>query len=210
MKKLIIITAGSGSREVLLAIEEINRISPTWEILGFVDENPDLIGKEIDGYPVIDPKKQKITNDVYGICGNANGEIRERLSNEYIEKYKIDLATIIAPNVTIRKNFEVGPGSIIMPDVAISFDVKLGKGVFVLWKVLIAHHVRLGDYSTIFSCAKMTGKCTVGDFSTIGASSTINVGVNIGKNCFIGIGSLIYSDIIDNKRVITHPRQIIK
>ena len=73
MKKLIIITAGSGSREVLLAIEEINRISPTWEILGFVDENPDLIGKEIDGYPVFDHKKQ---NYKYHYCAKDKNHLQ--------------------------------------------------------------------------------------------------------------------------------------
>jgi len=44
-KKIFIFSAGPGGRDVLRIIDDINENLPTWEILGFVDKDPELIGQ---------------------------------------------------------------------------------------------------------------------------------------------------------------------
>jgi len=39
MKKVIIIGAGGVGREVALIINQINNFKPTWNIIGFLDDN---------------------------------------------------------------------------------------------------------------------------------------------------------------------------
>lgn len=210
MDKLLLYTAGSGSREALLAIKQLNEYKQTWKILGFVDKDPKIIGTELDGYPVFGPDHKEHAKDVYGICCILNPKIRKRLIEEDIEGQGLRLATIIHPSVRIPDDFEVGPGSVIMPSVQVSFDVKLGKGVFVLWNALLGHNLRAGDYTTILSSASITGGCTIGENSIIGAGATLNVNVSIGKDSIVGIGTTVLRNVGDNKSVVALPRQIVR
>ena len=209
MKKLLIYTAGSGSREVLLAIRQQNAIEPIWDILGFVDEDPKIIGSEVDGYPVFGPDHNEIANDVFGICGIMDSRIRMRIVEELIENKGISLASFIHPSVNLPGDFEAGPGTIIMPSVNISFNVKLGKGNFILWDVLLGHHLRTGNYATILSSAKITGGCSIGNRAIIGAGSTLTVGVSIGNDSLVGYGTTVLQNVGDNTSIVSLPRQIV-
>ena len=51
-KKLYIIGAGGFGREVSWLVERINADTPSWEIAGFIDDNPVFHGNEERGYPV--------------------------------------------------------------------------------------------------------------------------------------------------------------
>lgn len=209
MKKLLIYTAGSGSREVLLAIQQMNELKPTWDILGFVDEDPNIIGKEVDGYPVYGPEHKEIASDVFGFCGIMNPKIRQRLVEEQIEGKGLLLATLIHPTVDLPGSFEAGPGTIIMANVFVSFNVKLGKCVMVLPGVVLGHSLRADDYVTILPSATINGTCTIGQRALIGSRVTLNVGISVGSDSLIGIGTTVLTNIGDNKRVVALPRQIV-
>lgn len=208
MKKILLYGAGSGSREILLMIQEINKIEPIWEVLGFVDEDPKFQGKEVDGYPVYGKDHKEIAKDVYGVCGILDSNVRRRIFDELIEGKGLSLATIISPSSSVPKDFEVGPGTIIMPSVTISFDVKLGKGVLVLWKALLGHHLRVGDYSNILSSACIGGGCSLGSGTIIGANATL-INLSLGNNCVVGAGTTVFESFGDNKSIVNLPRQIV-
>ena len=53
MKNLVIIGAGGVGKEVSLIVEQINRLDPTWNLVGFVDDNTENWGKVINKYTVI-------------------------------------------------------------------------------------------------------------------------------------------------------------
>jgi len=208
MKKLYLFGAGSGSREVLLLIERINSVSPEWEVIGFVDEDPNLIGTEVDEIKVFSPDQIKSASDSYGVCGIMDPKVRQRMIEENIEARGLKLPTIVAPDVVLPRDFAAGPGTIIMPATIVSFDIQVGKGVFVLWGSAIGHHARLGEYATILSFAKVMAGCRVGARATVGAHATLNLNVSIGSDAFVGIGSTIFRDIDEGKQVVSIPRQV--
>ena len=43
MKKLVIVGAGGHGRELLEWVYDINKIEPTWDFLGFIDDNPHVL-----------------------------------------------------------------------------------------------------------------------------------------------------------------------
>lgn len=53
MKDLIIFGASGFGREVAWLVERINKIEPTWNILGFVDDADDIQGTKINDYKVL-------------------------------------------------------------------------------------------------------------------------------------------------------------
>ena len=40
MKNIVIVGAGGVGREVSLIIQQINMLEPTWNLLGYIDDNP--------------------------------------------------------------------------------------------------------------------------------------------------------------------------
>lgn len=59
MNDLIIIGASGFGREVVWLVERINRFNPTWNLLGFMDDNSEIQNEEINGYRVLGT-----TNDI--------------------------------------------------------------------------------------------------------------------------------------------------
>src|SRR5579862_2915591 len=55
VEPIVIAGAGGFSREVAQTIAAINAVRPTWELLGFVDDDPSLIGASVGGVEVIGP-----------------------------------------------------------------------------------------------------------------------------------------------------------
>jgi len=205
MKRLLLIGAGSGSREVLMLVHRINARVPEWDVLGFVDENPEMIGTVVDGLPVYGPD-HRLSGEIYGVSGLMNPIERERQLTEQIERRGFLLPILIAPDVVVPGDFAAGPGTVIMPGVIISFDVQLGKGVLVGWAAALGHHLRAGEFATILTMALITGHCRVGPRATIGARATLGVRVTVGANAMIGVGTTLIQNVGDGKRVVALPR----
>lgn len=208
MKKLVLYGAGAGSREILQAVRDLNRQTPTWQVLGFVDDDPARHGTRIDDVPVVasladfdDPASVSVA------CGIMNPQVRRRVFEERAEPLGMRLATIIHPGAFCSPDLRCGPGTVLMPGVKAGFDVALGKGAFVLWNVVLGHDLRAGDYVTVLSGAVVTGGCTLGDGATVGAGAVLNVGVRLGRNSLVGIGTTVLRPVPDDTTVVSTPRQ---
>ena len=55
MRALLIVGAGGFGREAAEAVAAVNDDKPAYELLGFLDDNPDAAGTEVDGIPVLGP-----------------------------------------------------------------------------------------------------------------------------------------------------------
>ena len=84
MKNIVIIGAGGVGREVSLIIQQINELEPTWNLLGFIDDNTDNWGKVINGYSVIGgiDSLEFLSNDTYIVIAIANYEVKKKIVNK--------------------------------------------------------------------------------------------------------------------------------
>ena len=73
MNKLYIIGAGGFGREVAWLVERINEINPTWELMGFIDDNKAKWGNCENDYDVLGGCDYLIDIakdcEVYAVCG---------------------------------------------------------------------------------------------------------------------------------------------
>jgi len=51
---------------------------------------------------------------------------------------------------------------------------------------------------------------SIGQFTRIGAGAIILYGVNIGRNCIVGAGSVVSKDVPDNCKVLGVPAKVVK
>jgi sugar O-acyltransferase (sialic acid O-acetyltransferase NeuD family) len=209
MKQILLFSAGSGSREILRIIQDINEVNPTWHILGFVDNNVEAVTKKVDGFPVYRSDDFPFSKNIHGICGILDQALCKKVVETEIEANQVQLATIIHPSVIMDKETEIGAGSVLHPGVCISYNVKIGKCVVILYRAILGHDVEVGNYNRILSSTVINGGGSIGENCMIGASVTIAARISIGKNSVIGIGTTVINNIDEGKSVMAMPRQII-
>jgi len=208
MKKIIILGTGGNCIDILDTINEVNLISPQYDCIGFLDDNPDNLGKMYYGVKVLGPLKmaKEITQTFFvnGIGSPMNFWKKENI----IEKTEIPLdnfETIIHPTASVSKMTKIGKGVVIFQNVTITSNVKIGNHVIILPNSVISHDADIGDYTCIAGGVCISGGTKVGKSCYLGTKSSIIGNVNIGDNCLIGMGSNVLKDVEGNSVVVGNP-----
>ena len=157
MQDLIIVGAGGVGREVSLIVSQINEIKPTWNIIGFIDDNVDNWGKVINGYKVIGgiDSLELLSKDTYVVIAIANYKVKKKIVNRLKGKYKF--ATIVHPKVSIHDFMTIGEGSIIYEGVILTSNVEIGKHVIISPKCGVGHDSIIKDYVSLLWNVNVSG-----------------------------------------------------
>ncbi|WP_299896373.1 NeuD/PglB/VioB family sugar acetyltransferase [uncultured Aquimarina sp.] len=210
MKNAVIIGAGTQGQVYASYLKEAGI-----NIIGFIDDNPDLVGKDVIGIPVIgmykdlflDEFKNKI-QDVYCPIG-VNAVRVEYLSTLKKEGYGIPgflhHTVSIAPDVTIGEAVYMLAGNIVMP------HTNIGNYIMINMDSTIAHHVTLEDGVFMSSGVNIGALINVRKNAYIGMGVTAMTGVKeIGKETLIGAGTVIIKDVPEYTTVVGNPARVIK
>ena len=112
-KKIIIVGAGGFGREVAWTIQDCNKISKTYSIEGFLDDNESLTGKKIDGIPILGNLnwfKKNNSPDIFCVVAVADCKTRQKIVN-FLETINVKFATIIHPSVIYSKSVFIETGT---------------------------------------------------------------------------------------------------
>lgn len=210
MKDLVIIGTGGAGRETALIVEDINRVNNEWNLVGFIDDNEDLIGKNINGYRVIGNRGYLNSSDkeIYVVIAIANNYVKEKLVKDLTNK-NIKYATLIHPSVRMNSSIKIGEGSIIYPGVIMTVDITIGNHVIVSPKCGIGHDTIIEDYVTLLWNVNVSGAERIRQGATLGSGSTIIQGLEIGKNSYVGAGSVVIRDVEENRTAVGVPSRYI-
>jgi len=209
-KKILIFSAGSAGREVFQLILSINKLQNEWEVIGYVDDDTNKIGKIIDNTQVYSTANKPKKKEIYAICGIMDGTIRKKIFDKEIIKNGYQLMNLIHPLVEQPKCFKTGLGNIIFGNVHISFGVNIKNFSIISNFCDLGHNLIANNYFTIMPSVIIGGNCEIGEQTLIGSDAKIHQGIKIGSNCKIGMGTLITGNIKNNTSVINYPRQVTK
>ena len=208
MKKIYIVGSGGFAREVAWLIEDINEKNPTWEIMGFIDENEDNIGKELNGYKVLgDLEYLNNQEKSYVTIAIGIGKVRQKIIKK-INKHEFPV--LIHPSVIVSKFVTIGEGSIICAGSIITTNIEIEKHVIINLDCTIGHDVNLKNYTTILPSVNISGNVTIEERTMIGTGSAIIQGLNIGMDTIIGAGSVVIKSIPGSCTAVGNPARPIK
>ncbi len=206
-RDLIIIGAGGFARETAWLVERINSVKATWNLLGFMDNDPETIGKFINGYPVLDEADhEEKYQDVWYVCAIGPSKSRRRVVNKY-EQAKF--ATLIDPDVKISKRVEIGAGSIICAGNIITVNITIGKHVIINLDCTIGHDVVMGDFVTLYPSVNVSGLTNIGDCTEIGTGTQIIQMKSIGRESIVGAGAVVIRNVPEKCTVVGNPAKPI-
>jgi len=211
MKDLIIVGAGGFGREVAWLIENINEKENQYNIMGYVDDNKDIIGKTINGYKVIGDSDYLIEiskkNEIYGVISVQNARVKKIFEKKLID---IHWETLIHPSVIMAATVEIGMGSIITAGNIITTNVFIGKHCLLNLSCTVGHDCILEDYVSVMPGCNLSGFTKLKEGCWIGTGVKVIPSKEIGRNSIIGAGSIVIKNIPDNCTAVGNPAKPIK
>lgn len=212
MKSLIIIGASGFGREVAWLVERINEKKPAWNLLGFVDDNKELTGKTINGYPVLGPTScLEGQKKCHVVCAIGSAKIRRKVTEEIRQNIPaVKFATLIDPAAEMSGSVTVGEGSIICAHTIITVNAAIGRHVIINLDCMLGHDSVLNDYVTLYPSVNVSGNVIVKTCTEIGTGTHIIQGIDIGSRSVIGAGSVVIRDIPDGCTAVGSPAKPIK
>ena len=210
MKDLVIVGTGGVGKETALIVEDINEISQEWNLLGFIDDNKELVGKEINGYEVLGDREflNNFDKEVYVVIAIADYCIKEELVKYLINK-NIQYATLIHPSVKINRTISIGKGCIIYQNVIMTVNINIGNHVIISPKCGIGHDSLIEDYVTVLWNVNISGAERIRQGVTLGSGCTIIQGLEIGRGSFVGAGAVVIRDIDESKTAVGVPTRYV-
>ena len=209
MQDVIIVGASGFGREVLYTIEEINKIEPKWNVLGFIDDNLNaldgfdleykILGSIIDWQP---------TEGEQYVLAIAAPRTKEKIVPRMKEN-GAKFATIIAPTANIGRGTTLGEGVVIFGYTGISVDVKIGNFVFFNAMSGIGHDAEIGDYCTFGPKVCISGYTKIGRCVNVGALASTYPGISIGDYATIGMNSAAIRKVKPNTTVMGVPAKTL-
>lgn len=212
MKELIIFGASGFGREVAWMVERINRIDPTWKLLGFMDDDDDIQGTKINGYSVLG-KTGDIDKypEAYFVVAVGASKIRKRI----VENLKdmnpnIKFGILIDPSVEKSEFVTIGEGTIICAHTIITVNIEIGSHVIINLDCTVGHDAKLKDYVTLYPSVNVSGITNIGAVVEMGTGAQIIQGKNVGDYSIIGAGAVVVKNIPDKCTAVGNPAKPIK
>ena len=207
MKKLLIY--GANFIDTIRLVHEINAHEPTWDIVGFIDDNPEIVNARSCEYPVLgnyEYLNEYISRfpDVY-VFNNVNSSIaNHKLVSERIDALKVQVPSLIHPDIN-TEYVTIGKGTYIPKGCILGCNTVIGNYVTFRYGVIVSHDVKVGDY-TFFGPGSVCTSYTVIEPETyIGACSITINGVTIGGSSIIGASTLVNKDVSSGTTLIGIP-----
>ncbi len=194
MKRLVIVGAGGTGEDAAEIVRAVNRHRPSYELVGFLDDDPSKKDQVIGGLPVLGPLGSAAQHaDTWFVdCLGSPSSFRARpalIDASGIAQNRFE--TLVHPAAEIADSSSIGAGSIVYPFVYLGAGAALGRHVIVLSQVTVNHHCSVGDYSILTTGCAVSGHVTLGRCVYLGAGCSLRDGIDIGDETLVGMGSVV-------------------
>jgi len=204
MTEIVIVGAGGFGAEVLSIINDIG----IYDVVGFLDANPEKAGVKIQGIPVLggDNILEDLISKGTVTIAMAIGErdLRQQLSQKAL-KFGCDLPVLVHPEAYVARDVIPGSGTIIYPGAVIMPGCELSMGVLINSGVTLGHDVKIGKYSNINPGANIAGHVSIGERVLVGIGSTVLENCLIGDDAKVGAGAVVIKNVPEKITVVGVP-----
>lgn len=212
MKNIAIFGAGGFGREVLMLINQINKIYNEWNVIGFFDDGKP-IGENINGHKTLGGVNEinSLDKETYLILAIGNPGIKKQILNN-IDNNLVKYPILIHPNVIIDNNqfVEIGEGTIITSGCILTVNIKIGVHVILNLVCTVGHDTVIGDYCSFMPSVNISGEVHIEDSVYVGTGAKIINQLTIGENTIIGSGAVVSKSIPSNCTAVGIPAKPIK
>jgi len=204
--KLLIFPLGGN------AIEALDCLGNSFELLGFIDDNQSLQSSDYQDFPIFsrDILKEKTEAKILAVVGSPqNFRKREQIINSLRISKERFVKNIIHPSAQISKYAKIGYNALFMANVVITAEAEIGNHCIILPNTTIHHETKIEDFTWIGSGVSIAGGVKVEKNCWIGSGSNLMNNIQIGEKTLVGLGSNVLKSFSSNLKIAGNPAQVI-
>ena len=206
MEDIILYGSGGMAREVVELIEDINKVTPSWNIRGYIDDIKGDCGEVLHGYRILGTGEiLKDLSDTTCIIIAISDPASKESIYEKIKNCRIRFPILIHPSARVAGNARIGEGSVIGIDCIVSTDVTIGRHVFLNMRTVVGHDTVINDFCSCLVNCIIAGGVRIGDCSLLGSGCIIMEKKALGTKCKVSMGSVVSFDVEDHRVVMSRP-----
>lgn len=207
MKDIAIYGYGGFGHEVACLIQHINKIQPTWNIVGYFDDGVAngsccKYGKVLGDIHTLNAWNQPLSVVIAIGTVKYLEEIPNKITNPLVE-----FPNLVDPNCFFfdKESVVMGKGNIITFGCRMSCNIHIGNFNILNGCVSFGHDVVLGNYNVLFPETRISGQVSIGNRNFFGARTFAAQTIKIGNDNRFGAGSFILRKIKDGGLYMGNP-----
>jgi sugar O-acyltransferase (sialic acid O-acetyltransferase NeuD family) len=209
MQDLVILGAGGGAKSIHWLAECINDARPSWNILGFIDENPALHGGSLCGAPVLGGFEWLDGRRPLLLHGVGHPHVRRRFARIALER-GLEFALAIAPEVRHSRFVTFGSGTVVCTGTVLTTHITIGRHCLINLNCTIGHDTVMEDCCVLAPGVHVSGASHLEEGVVVGAGAVILPGRRVGRNSVIGAGAVVHRDIPPDVVAVGIPARVIR
>ena len=200
----MLVGPGGFGRETAEAVRAINADheartgSPRWQLLGFLDDDPQRWGEPVAGVSVLGglDRLGELDDARVVVCtGHPGNYTSKRRIVERLGLPPQRYATLVHPAAVLAPSCSVGEGTVVLAGVVATTDVAIGAHVGLMPQVVLTHDDRLDDFVTVGAGARIAGTVHVREGAYLGSGCLIRENRTIGPWALVGMGAVVTRDV---------------
>lgn len=196
IQKIVIVGAGGFGREIVWLIERINAVSPSWEIVGFVDDDPNITtvgAHEVLGS--VDWLSKRDGEPLAVAVAIGSSTVRRGVCRRLLRNGSLSFPNLIDPTVILSDSVRMGRGSIICASTILTVDIELGDFCIINLDCTVGHDARIDDYVTLYPSVNVSGATRLSECVEMGTGSQTIQMLSVGEETVVGAGAVVIKNL---------------
>jgi acetyltransferase EpsM len=209
-KPCIILGCGGHGRVVLDILVQARQ----YQAVGFVDSDPNLTGRRIDGLKVLGrPDDLPAIGLAHGVqCAivavGDNGARRELADR--LDGWGFELINAVHPSANLARNVNIGTNVVVAAGALVCAHCQIGDSVILNTGSIIDHESLIGTGTHVCPGARIAGRVTIESGAFVGIGATVIQSVRVGYEAVVGAGAVVIRDVAPMSTVVGVPAREIK
>lgn len=204
---VVIIGAGGHGRDCHQLLDDLHADGSARDLhlIGYVDDNPELAGHEVQGLPVLGVLDWLARRNVAALMGIGYPQPRYAAQRRAAELGVREWPTLVHPNAYAASRAALKQGVHLAPGARVGPNASIGAWSIVNINALVGHDSVIGEHTLVAAGVAVGGGSHVGEGVLLGLNAALCPCAEVGDWAEVGMNAAVTRAVAAQSRVFGAP-----